>query len=112
MYHEEPRLEVRYVATVCNEQTFCCCVAMPCYTKVHCGVAVRCDTTKKGGAIMDEKKKPAVGRDYSKPIMLNLQGEKGLRTYIRIATSPRVKYDAAAAAEKARENLRRQGMNI
>ena len=55
---------------------------------------------------------PASARDYSKTIVLNLQGEKGLRTYIRIATSPRVKYDAAAAAEEARENLRRQGMNL
>ena len=73
---------------------------------------------------MDDKKKPVVGiapaagreamfaRDYSKTIVLNLQGEKGLRTYIKIATSPRVKYDAAAAAEKALENLRRQGMKI
>lgn len=51
-------------------------------------------------------------RDYSKPIILNLHGEKGLRTYIKIATSPRVKYDAKAAANKAKENLRKQGMNI
>jgi hypothetical protein len=61
---------------------------------------------------MSEMKKPVKARDYSKPIMLNLQGEKGLRTYIKIATSPRVKYDAKAAAKKARENLRKQGMNV
>lgn len=61
---------------------------------------------------MSEMKKPVKARDYSKPIMLNLQGEKGLRTYIKIATSPRVKYAAKAAAQKARENLRKQGMNV
>ena len=51
-------------------------------------------------------------RDYSKPILLNLKGEKGLRTYIKIATSPRVKYDAKAAAEKAASQLRAQGLNV
>jgi len=59
---------------------------------------------------MREMKKPVVARDYSNPIMLNFQGEKGLRKYIKIATSPGVKYDANAAAKKARENLRKQGM--
>ena len=67
---------------------------------------------EKGGQIMSEMKKPVVARDYSKPIMLNLQGEKGLRTYIKIVKSPRVKYDAKAAAQKARENLRKQGINV
>ncbi len=62
---------------------------------------------------MTEKtKKPVMARDYSKPLMLNLQGEKGLRAYIRIVKSPRAKYDAKAAAQKARENLRKQGMNV
>ena len=56
------------------------------------------------------KKIPA--RDYSKPIVLDLRGEKGLQAYIEIATSPREKYDAKAAAEKAKENLRKQGMRI
>ncbi len=51
-------------------------------------------------------------RDYSKPILLNLKGEKGFRTYVKIATSPRVKYDAKAAAEKAAENLRAQGLKV
>ena len=51
-------------------------------------------------------------RDYSKPILLNLKGEKGFRTYIKIATSPRVKYDAKAAAERAAEKLRAQGFNV
>ena len=61
---------------------------------------------------MSETKKRTTERDYSKPMMLNLRGEKGLRTYIRIATSPRVKYDAKAAAEKAKENLRSQGFRV
>lgn len=61
---------------------------------------------------MSKTKKRAMERDYSKPMMLDLRGEKGLRTYIRIATSPRVKYDAKAAADKARENLRSQGFRV
>ena len=61
---------------------------------------------------MDAKNKNNNNRDYSKPIILNLQGEKGLRTYIRIATSPRVKYNAKSASEKAKENLRKQGFRI
>lgn len=61
---------------------------------------------------MSELKNNFTLRDYSKPIMLNLQGEKGLRTYIKIITSPREKYDAKAAAERARENLRRQGVEV
>ena len=61
---------------------------------------------------MSKVKKNVTARDYSKPIMLNLQGEKGLRTYIRIATSPKVKYDAKTAAEKAKENLRMQGVRV
>ena len=51
-------------------------------------------------------------RDYSKPIMLRLEGKKGLRTYLEIVTSPPPKYDAEATAEKAAENLRRQGLNV
>ncbi len=51
-------------------------------------------------------------RDYSEPILLNLKGEKGLRTYIKIATSPRVKYDAKSASEKAAAKLREQGLNV
>ncbi|MBQ6503843.1 MAG: hypothetical protein IJI57_08030 [Flexilinea sp.] len=51
-------------------------------------------------------------RDYSKPLMLNLQGEKGLRAYIQIIKSPRTKYDAKAASEKAKENLRKQGVIV
>ena len=61
---------------------------------------------------MDENKQKIKVRDYSKPILLNLQGEKGLRAYIQIVKSTRIKYDAKAAAEKAKENLRRQGLNI
>lgn len=51
-------------------------------------------------------------RDYSKPIVLNLRGEKGLNTYIKIATSRRVKYNAKAAAKRAAENLKKQGLII
>ena len=60
----------------------------------------------------DTNKKKSLARDYSKPIILNLQGEKGLRTYIRIANSPRKKYDAKTASEKAKENLRKQGVIV
>lgn len=52
------------------------------------------------------------GRDYSKPVVLNLHGEKGFRTYVKIATSPRSKYDAKAAAAKAAEKLRQQGLDV
>ena len=58
------------------------------------------------------EKKMTNNRDYSKPIILILHGEKGLRTYIKILQSPRVKYDAKAAAEKAKENLRQQGLIV
>ena len=51
-------------------------------------------------------------RDYSKPMVLDLRGEKGLRTYIKIAKSPRIEYNAKAAAEKAANNLRMQGLNV
>lgn len=61
---------------------------------------------------MEESNQYKKSRDYSKPILLNLQGEKGLRAYIQIIKSPRIKYDAKAAAEKAKENLRKQGLNI
>lgn len=61
---------------------------------------------------MNDKNQNKKTRDYSKPILLNLQGEKGLRAYIQIIKSPRIKYDAKAAAEKAKENLRRQGLKI
>lgn len=51
-------------------------------------------------------------RDYSKPILLNLKGEKGFRAYVKIVTSPRIKYNAKEASEKAAEKLRAQGFNI
>lgn len=59
-----------------------------------------------------KKPKRLPARDYSKPIVLDLRGEKGLLAYIKIVTTPRVKYDAKAAAEKAREKLREQGMKV
>lgn len=61
---------------------------------------------------MSEMKKNGTSRDYSKPILLNLRGKKGFRTYVKIVTSPKVKYDAKAAAEKAAENLRKQGLRV
>lgn len=61
---------------------------------------------------MSEMKKNSTARDYSKPILLNLRGKKGFRTYVKIVTSPKVKYDAKAAAEKAAENLRKQGLRV
>lgn len=53
-----------------------------------------------------------IHRDYSKPIVLNLRGEKGLRAYAKIVTSPRVRYNAKLAAEQAAINLRRQGLSM
>ena len=61
---------------------------------------------------MSKMKKNVTARDYSKPILLNLRGKKGFRTYVKIVTSPKVKYDAKAAAEKAAENLRKQGLRV
>ncbi len=69
----------------------------------------------KGDLIMDNEvqtNESVKARDYSKPILLNLQGEKGLRTYIQIVQSPKIKYDSRKAAEKAKENLRKQGLKI
>lgn len=60
----------------------------------------------------EEKKEVEKFRDYSKPILLNLQGEKGPRAYIQIVQSPKKKYDAKSAAEKAKKNLLNQGLNI
>ena len=51
-------------------------------------------------------------RDYSKPIMLKLIGIEGFRTYLKIITTPAKKYDAAAAKEKAAENLRKQELMV
>ncbi len=51
-------------------------------------------------------------RDYSKPIVLNLRGKKGFRTYVKIATTPKTKYDAKAEAQKAAEVLKEQGINV
>ncbi|MBR1508393.1 MAG: hypothetical protein IJ619_10370 [Eubacterium sp.] len=51
-------------------------------------------------------------RDYSKPLMLRLNGPEGLRAYIRIFKTPPVKYDAAKKAEEALKELREQGARI
>lgn len=61
---------------------------------------------------MSDPKRTTRERDYSKPILLNLRGSRGFRTYVQIVTSPRQKYDAKAAAEKAAKNLRKQGMDV
>ncbi len=58
------------------------------------------------------KKNSVVLRDYSKPMVLELRGEKGLRAYIEIANSPHLKYDAKAASKRAAENLKKQGLVV
>ncbi len=67
---------------------------------------------RTGGKKMSEIKGKIYTRDYSKPILLNLRGKRGFQTYVKIATSPRQKYDAKAAAKKAAENLRKQGVDV
>ena len=51
-------------------------------------------------------------RDYSKPIMIRLQGIEGFKTYVRIVTTPAKKYDAAEAMKLAAENLKKQGLTV
>ena len=51
-------------------------------------------------------------RDYSKPIVLKLEGEQGIKVMIEILTSPRTRYDAKAEAEKAKAELRKQGLEV
>lgn len=51
-------------------------------------------------------------RDYSKPIFLKLEGEQGIKAMIEILTSPRTRYDAKAEAEKAKAELRKQGLEV
>lgn len=50
--------------------------------------------------------------DYSKPIVLKLEGEQGIKAMIEILTSPRTRYDAKAEAEKAKAELRKQGLEL
>ena len=52
-----------------------------------------------------------IQRDYSRAIAPVLRGEKGLRAYVKIVTSPRVRYNAKLAAEQAARNLRKQGLS-
>jgi len=61
---------------------------------------------------MNSAKRTFSTRDYRKPVRLRLRGKKGLETYAKIVTSPKIRYDANAAAEKAAENLRKQGMEL
>ena len=61
---------------------------------------------------MSELKKKSFTRDYSKPLLLSFRGKQGFRSYVKIVTSPKVKYDAKAAAKKAAEKLRKQGMGV
>ena len=51
-------------------------------------------------------------RDYTKPIILNFKGREGHEAYIKIVTTPPAQYDAEQAAEKAKENLKKQGLEI
>ena len=51
-------------------------------------------------------------RDYSRPILLNLRGKDGFRTYVKIVTSPKVRYDAKTASQEAAKYLREQGLKL
>ncbi len=51
-------------------------------------------------------------RDYTKPIMLNLHGKEGYKTYLKIVTTKPDQYDAEAAKEIAAEKLRKQGLEV
>ena len=51
-------------------------------------------------------------RDYSRPILLNLRGKDGFRTYVKIVTSPKVRYDARTASQEAAKYLREQGLEL
>lgn len=51
-------------------------------------------------------------RDYSHPIRLDLKGKDGFRAYVRICKTPKAPYDSKAAAAKAAENLKRQGLIV
>ena len=51
-------------------------------------------------------------RDYSKPIVPLFKGKEGYRSYVKIVTTPGTKYDAKQAAQKAADNLKKQGLNV
>lgn len=51
-------------------------------------------------------------RDYSKPIFLKLEGEQVIQAMIEIITSPKTRYDAKTEAEKAKAELRKQGLDV
>lgn len=51
-------------------------------------------------------------RDYTKPIMPRFRGKEGYKAYVKIVTTPPVRYDAAAESAKAAEFLRKQGLNL
>ena len=61
---------------------------------------------------MNRPKQKPVARDYSKPILPIFRGKDGYRAYVKIVTTPPIKYDAQAAKEKAAENLRKQGLTV
>ena len=60
---------------------------------------------------MSEEIKTTI-RDYTKPIMINFKGKEGHEAYVKIVTTQPTKYDAKKASEKAKENLRKQGLSI
>ena len=51
-------------------------------------------------------------RDYSKPIVPLFKGKEGYRSYVKIVTTPGTKYDAKQAAQKAADNLEKQGLKV
>lgn len=61
---------------------------------------------------MKEKGVTVVGRDYSKPMVLNLHGTEGFRKFVKLATSPSANYNAKEEAQKAADNLRKQGLSL
>lgn len=69
-------------------------------------------TNSKEDANMNENTTYNTVRDYSKPIVLKLEGEQGIKAMIEILTSPKTRYNAKAEAEKAKAELRKQGLEI
>lgn len=51
-------------------------------------------------------------RDYSKPLTIKFKGIEGLKAYIDLLKTPPVKYDAEKEAQKALQELRKQGAKL
>ena len=67
---------------------------------------------KERGEIDMSDKKKIQAIDYSNPPMLKLTGREGARAFVKILLTPRSNYDAKKEAEKAADNLRKQGMFV